>query len=219
MLSTLAVEPIEFAYLTQPGERPRLQFRIALVVAASRIEHIDHGDRAIESTQYSYSSSWITILVDPQRSIDSARALFDEVYAYWKTLPMDSRPRLSLQGLSLGSLGSERSAELFTILEDPIHSALWSGPPFPSQNWNSVVRHRNAESPAWLPTFREGRLLRFTAQENSRESDRPWGPMRNVYIQYSSDPMVWFSPGSRSICWMADRSWSFFTERAWATST
>ena len=162
--------------------------------AADTIEYLHGGDTAMVSTQYSYLPSWISILVDPQRSIDSARALFDEVYGYWKTLPKDSRPRLYLQGLSLGSLGSEDSAELLTIFEDPIHGALWSGPPFPSHNWNSAVRNRNAESPAWLPTFRDGRLLRFTAQENSLEPDKPWGPLRNVYIQYSSDPMVWFSP-------------------------
>ena len=162
--------------------------------AADTIEYLHGGDTAMVSTQYSYLPSWISILVDPQRSIDSARALFDEVYGYWQTLPKDSRPRLYLQGLSLGSLGSEDSAELLTIFEDPIHGALWSGPPFPSHNWNSAVRNRNAESPAWLPTFRDGRLLRFTAQENSLEPDKPWGPLRNVYIQYSSDPMVWFSP-------------------------
>lgn len=162
--------------------------------AVDTLEYLHNGDTAIVSTQYSYLPSWITILVDPQRSIDSARALFDEVYAYWKTLPRDSRPRLYLQGLSLGSLGSERSAELLTIFEDPIAGALWSGPPFPSQNWNSAVRNRNSNSPAWLPAFRDGRLLRFTAQENSLEPEKAWGPIRNVYIQYSSDPMVWFSP-------------------------
>lgn len=166
--------------------------------AVDTVEYLHGGDTAIISIQYSYLPSWITILVDPQRSIDSARALFDEVYRYWKTLPKDNRPRLYLQGLSLGSLGSEESADLMTIFEDPIDGALWSGPPFPSREWNSVVRNRNPESPAWLPTFRDGRLLRFTAQENSLESEKPWGPMRNVYIQYSSDPMVWFSP---SLAW------------------
>ena len=117
------------------------------------------------STQYSYLPSWISILVDPQRSIDSARALFDEVYGYWKTLPKDSRPRLYLQGLSLGSLGSENSAELLTIFEDPIHGALWSGPPFPSHNWNSVVRNRNADNcpiAEIQPSNRGSRILTFS---------------------------------------------------------
>ena len=166
--------------------------------AVDTFEYLHAGDTAIVSIQYSYLPSWITILVDPQRSIDSARALFDEVYAYWKTLPKESRPRLYLHGLSLGSLGSEESTDLFTIFEDPIGGALWSGPPFPSKEWNAAVRNRNPDSPAWLPSFRDGRLLRFTAQQNSLEPGKPWGPMRNVYIQYSSDPMVWFSP---SLAW------------------
>ncbi len=62
------------------------------------------GDTAIVSMQYSYLPSWITILVDPQRSRVAAHILFDEIYAYWKTLPKDKRPRLYLHGLSLGRL-------------------------------------------------------------------------------------------------------------------
>lgn len=162
--------------------------------AVDTLEYLHGGDTAIVSTQYSYLPSWITILVDPKRSIDSADALFKVIYSYWKTLPKDSRPKLYLHGLSLGSLGSEVSADLFTIFEDPIDGALWSGPPFPSQNWNLAVQHRNAGSPAWMPEFRDGRMLRFTSQQNHLETDAPWGPIRSVYIQYASDPMIWFSP-------------------------
>ena len=162
--------------------------------AVDSLEYLHRGDTAIVSTQYSYLPSWITILVDPQRSIESAEALFEEIYGYWKTLPKNARPKLYLQGLSLGSLGSELSADLFTIFEDPIHGAVWSGPPFPSHNWNLVVQNRNAGSPPWLPQFRDGRMLRFTSQKDALRSGVPWGPMRNVYVQYASDPMVWFSP-------------------------
>lgn len=162
--------------------------------AVNSIEYMHRGDTAIVSTQYSYLPSWITILVDPERSIESARYLFEEVYGYWKTLPPDDRPKLYLQGLSLGSLGSELSAAWYTILEDPHHGAVWSGPPFPSRQWASVVRSRNADTPAWLPEFRDGAMVRFTAQKNSLDNDQRWGPIRNVYIQYASDPMVFFSP-------------------------
>lgn len=162
--------------------------------AVDPIEYLHGGDTAIVSIQYSYLPSWITILVDPQRSIHSAKALFDEVYSYWKTLPKDSRPKLYLQGLSLGSLGSEISADLYTVFEDPIDGAVWSGPPFPSQSWRHVVDNRNEGTPVWLPEFRDGRLLRFTAQKNAIDGNEEWGSMRNVYIQYASDPMVWFSP-------------------------
>ncbi len=174
--------------------------------AVDTIEYLHRGDTAIVATQYSYLPSWITILIDPRRSIESADALFDVVYAYWKTLPKEARPKLYLQGLSLGSLGSEVSADLYNIFEDPIQGALWSGPPFPSRQWNQIVSHRQSSSPMWLPKYRDERLVRFTAQKNSLEPDRPWGPIRNVYIQYASDPMVFFSPSLlyESPQWLAD---------------
>lgn len=162
--------------------------------AVDTVEYLHAGDTAIVSMQYSYLPSWITILVDPQRSIKSANALFDEVYGYWKTLPKESRPKLYLHGLSLGSLGSERSADLYTIFEDPIDGAVWSGPPFPSQNWQHIVQNRNEGTPVWLPTFRDERLVRFTSQKNALKTGPPWGAIRVVYVQYASDPMVWFSP-------------------------
>jgi len=162
--------------------------------AVDPLEYLHGGDTAIVGIQYSYLPSWITLLVDPKCAIDSAIALFDEIYSHWKTLPASSRPKLYLHGLSLGSLGSERSLDLLTIFEDPIHGAVWSGPPFPSQRWRQIVAHRNAGSPPWLPTFRDQRILRFTAQKNALNTGRPWGALRAVYIQYASDPMIWFSP-------------------------
>jgi uncharacterized membrane protein len=161
--------------------------------AVDTLEYIHGGDTAIVTVQYSYLPSWITILVKPDRPREAARLLFDEVYTHWCTLPRESRPKLYLHGLSLGSLGSETSADLFAVFEDPIQGALWSGPPFPSRVWKQRTRERNPGSPAWLPTFRDGSLLRFTSQTNTLdEPDRRWGPMRFVYLQYASDPMVFF---------------------------
>jgi len=162
--------------------------------AVDTIEYLHGGDTAIVSTQYSYLPSWITILVDPKRSIESANYLFEEIYGHWVTLPKDSRPKLYLHGLSLGSLGSEVSAAWYTILEDPYHGAVWSGPPFPSRQWSSLTQGRNPDSPAWLPAFKNGEIVRFTSQQNTLETDQRWGPIRNVYVQYASDPMVFFSP-------------------------
>jgi uncharacterized membrane protein len=159
------------------------------------IEYMHNGDTAIVSIQYSYLPSWITILVDPNRSRDAAQTLFDVVYSHWKTLPHDARPRLYLHGLSLGSLGSEKSADLFTIFEDPIQGAVWSGPPFPSSVWSNIINHRNPDSPSWLPHYRDGSIVRFTSQKNAlNDWGKRWSPMRFVYIQYASDPMIFFSP-------------------------
>lgn len=162
--------------------------------AVDTVEYLHGGDTATVSIQYSYLPSWITILVDPRRSRDSAHALFDEIYGYWKTLPKDSRPKLYLHGLSLGSLGSESSADLFTVFEDPIQGAVWSGPPFPSTIWNRITKNRNPDSPSWLPQYRDGSMVRFTARENALDQwGERWSPMRFVYIQHASDPMIFFS--------------------------
>ncbi len=163
--------------------------------AVDTLEYLHHGDTAIVSIQYSYLPSWITILVDPQRSQEAARALFDEVYSYWRSLPRDGRPKLYLHGLSLGSLGSEASADLFTIFDDPIQGAVWSGPPFPSTIWSRITKGRNPDSPMWLPRFRDGSMVRFTARQNAlKDFGAPWGQLRIVYVQYASDPMIFFSP-------------------------
>ncbi|QDT02513.1 hypothetical protein K227x_08910 [Rubripirellula lacrimiformis] len=166
--------------------------------AVDTLEYMHDGDTAIVSTQYSYLPSWITILVDPSCSRRSATALFDQVYAHWTTLPKDDRPQLHLFGLSLGSFGCEDTANLLKTFQDPIQGSVKSGPPFPSTRWASIVSERNPGSSVWLPTFRDGSMIRFTSQQNRLESGKAWGPIRDVYIQHASDPMVWFSP---SLAW------------------
>jgi uncharacterized membrane protein len=163
--------------------------------AVDTLEYLHSGDTTIVTMQYSYLPSWLTILVDPTRSRESATKLFERVYDHWKTLPNDNRPKLYLHGLSLGALGSAASADLFTVFEDPIQGGLWSGPPFPSSVWVRATRSRNPGSPMWLPKFRDGSMLRFTGRENTLEkSGKRWGPMRFVFIQHASDPMSFFSP-------------------------
>ena len=159
------------------------------------LEYLHAGDTAIVGLQYSYLPSWVTLLVDPNRSREAAQLLFNEVYAHWKQLPPETRPKLYLHGLSLGSLGSESSADLLEIFEDPIQGAVWSGPPFPSRVWSNVTRHRNPGSPAWLPKFRDGRTVRFTNNQHALDDlEGDWGPIRIVYLQHASDPMIFFSP-------------------------
>jgi len=157
-------------------------------------EYLLGGDCAIVSMQYSYLPSWMTILIDPRRSIESAAALFRALYDHWVTLPVDSRPKLYLFGLSLGALGSEVSPDLLRLLETPIDGGLFSGPPFPSRQWASLTANRNPGSPEFLPRIRDGRIVRFTNQFAPPDRQQPWGSMRFLYIEYASDPMVFFSP-------------------------
>ena len=161
--------------------------------AMDTAEYLLDGDVASVAVQYSYLNSPLSLLFQPDYGAAAARALFAEIYGYWTTLPKDKRPKLYLHGLSLGAMNSEKSAELFEIIGDPIAGALWSGPPFESRIWRSITQNRNAGSPAWLPEFRDGRLVRFMNQNGPTVPvDVPWGPLRIVYLQYASDPIVLF---------------------------
>ncbi|WP_376709294.1 alpha/beta hydrolase [Pseudochrobactrum lubricantis] len=159
------------------------------------VEYLHDGDIASVAVQYSYLASWLSLLVEPGYGSETATALFDEVYDYWTKLPKDSRPKLYLYGLSLGAMNSQLSSELFQVLGDPYQGALWSGPPFTSRLWRSITNNRNEGTPEWLPEFRDGSYARFTNQNNAlRLPNSHWGPMRIVYLQYASDPIVFFDP-------------------------
>ncbi|MGY8664542.1 alpha/beta-hydrolase family protein [Bradyrhizobium sp. UFLA05-109] len=173
--------------------------------AMGTVEYLHHGDVASVAMQYSYLNSPLSLLFQPEYGVEAARALFSEVYGYWTTLPRDKRPKLYLHGLSLGAMNSERSAELFETIGDPIAGALWSGPPFESHIWRSVTANRNAGSPAWLPEFRDGRFVRFMNQNGPTvPANAPWGALRVVYLQYASDPIVLFDyhDAYRAPAWM-----------------
>jgi uncharacterized membrane protein len=162
--------------------------------AMESVEYLHDGDVASVAVQYSYLNSPLSLLFQPDYGAAAAQALFAEIYGYWTMLPKDKRPRLYLHGLSLGAMNSEKSAELFETIGDPIAGALWSGPPFESRIWRSITANRNEGTPAWLPEFRDSRFVRFMNQNGPTvPTDAPWGPMRVVYLQYASDPIVLFS--------------------------
>jgi len=162
--------------------------------AMNTFEYLHQGDTAIVSMQYSYLPSWLTLLVDPSGAKRSALVLYNTIHRYWSTLPKKSRPDLYVFGLSLGALGAETSINLTTIINNPIQGGLFAGAPFPSTVSPQLIKQRNPDSPQWLPTIQDGSLVRFTAQENQLHNENwHWGPMRFVYIQYASDPMVFFS--------------------------
>lgn len=163
--------------------------------AMEPVAYMHGGDLAIVATQYTYVPSWLSIMAEPDRSRLASRALFNKVYDHWADLPKDNRPDLYLFGLSLGALASEASVDFVSMFTDPINGAFWAGPPFPSTIWADVTANRNAGSPAWLPEFRQGELVRFMNQDGiASPQDAEWGPMRLLYLQHASDPMVFFSP-------------------------
>ena len=158
-------------------------------------EYLHRGDVATVAAQYSYLNSPLTLMTAPEYGVEAARALFAEIYGHWRTLPKDARPRLFLRGLSLGSLNSDLSFDLYDIIDDPFHGALWSGPPFRSETWRRITAQRDPGSPAWLPEFRGGSVIRFMNQEHGLDrGTAEWGAFRIAFLQYASDPITFFSP-------------------------
>lgn len=172
--------------------------------AMDTLDYLHRGDVASVALQYSYLTSWLSLLVEPEYGSESARALFRTVYHYWSALPKETRPKLVLYGLSLGALNSQQSADLLEVIADPFQGALWAGPPFQSKMWNDVTASRNPGSPAWLPVFRDGSIIRFTNQDPHLDiPGAHWGPLRIVYLQYASDAVTFFDP------------WSFYRSPPW----
>jgi uncharacterized membrane protein len=171
------------------------------------VEYLLRGDVATVSVQYSYLASWIALLADPDYGVETAREVFAVVYSHWRSLPRESRPKLYLHGLSLGSFNSDHSHDLFQVVSDPFDGAFWVGPPFASRTWNQVTRARNEGSPVWLPQYRDGSAIRFTSQTNNlANATAPWGSFRIIYLQYASDAVTFFDPNSlwRRPEWLAD---------------
>ena len=171
------------------------------------VEYMHGGDIATVSVQYSYLQSPLALIFETRSGTDQATALLATVHSYWKTLPEKRRPRLYAHGLSLGAWSSMYATNLFRLLDDPIDGAFWVGPPFPSAFWNYVQRARNPGSPWKLPQIEDGSLVRYASHyEDASTAHAPWGPMRIVFLQYSSDPVVFYDPWSlfRPPPWMRD---------------
>lgn len=163
------------------------------------LEYLLRGDVATVAVQYSYLNSPLALLTQAAYGAENARAVFVEIYGYWRSLPAATRPRLFLSGLSLGSLNSDLSFDLFDIIDAPFAGALWSGPPFRNASWQRMTRDREAGSPAWLPRFRDGSVVRFMNQTSGPlEGYGAWSDFRIVFLQYASDPITFFDP---SIAW------------------
>ena len=170
-------------------------------------EYLHRGDIATVAAQYSYLSSPLVLMTDSAYGAEAARVLFTKIYGHWRQLPKDARPRLYLRGLSLGSINSDRSFDFFDILEDPFDGILWSGPPFRNETWSQVTAQRDRGSPAWLPEFGGGSVIRFMNQQQGLDRfDAPWGSFRIVILQYASDPITFFTPQSawRKPDWMQE---------------
>jgi uncharacterized membrane protein len=171
------------------------------------VEYMHGGDIATVTVQYSYLQSPLALILETETGLAQATALQEVVHGYWKTLPEAERPRLYVHGLSLGAWSSMHATNLFRLLDEPIDGAFWAGPPFPSAFWNYVQAQRNPGSPWVLPEIGDGSLVRYASHvTDGSEAPADWGAMRIVFLQYSSDPVVFYEPASlwRAPQWMRD---------------
>lgn len=172
-------------------------------VAALSLEALYDGDTAIAAAQYSYLPSGVQFIADTDRTRASGRALVTAVVAWWKTLPEEERPRLLLYGESLGVVAGEAAfSDLSDVLES-VDGVLWVGPPNSSRLWRDLVTRRDPGIREADPVYSAGLTVRFAQERDEMESfigDGAWGDHRILYIlyilyvQHSSDPVVWWSP-------------------------
>ncbi len=164
-------------------------------MAVDPVEYMWNGDTAIAGVQYSFLPSWISLLADQQAVKETSRTVFNTVHDYWSTLPEDARPDLYLYGLSLGSYGVESILTSISLVNEPIDGAFMSGPPFVNPLHDEIEGDRDPGSPAWLPEYEDGRTVQFTSSGSEIDEvlTTNWGPTRLVYLQHSSDPVVFFN--------------------------
>ncbi|WP_145105990.1 alpha/beta hydrolase [Cereibacter sediminicola] len=171
------------------------------------VEYMHGGDIATVAVQYSYLQSPYALLFETSTGLDQATATVSTIHDYWRRLPEETRPRLYIHGLSLGAWSSMYATSLFHLVNDPIAGAFWAGPPFPSDFWNRVQRARTDGSPWVLPRIGDGSLIRYAARGEGGDAGKAdWGAMRIMFLQYPSDPIVFFDPFStfRPPVWMGE---------------
>ncbi|MET0415008.1 MAG: alpha/beta-hydrolase family protein, partial [Actinoplanes sp.] len=155
------------------------------------LEYMYGGDTALVSMQYSYLPSWISFLVDDAKVRESARALIDAVRTEWLSMPAQERPKLLLFGESLGSFGTESAYPDLVTMASGADGVLLVGPPFANPIRRELMPVRQPGSPIWEPDFGTWPVEFARDPADLRDLDQP---VRVVYLQNSSVPIVWWTP-------------------------
>jgi uncharacterized membrane protein len=158
------------------------------------LEYMYGGDTATAAIQYSFLPSWISFIADKAPAQGAGRDLFDAVYAKWIRLPAAHRPKLVVLGESLGSFGGENAFSGTDDIRDRTSGILWVGPTNSNTLWSRFTAERDPGSPEWQPVFEGGKTVRFiTAASELTSVPADWAEPRVVYLQNTSDPIVWWS--------------------------
>jgi uncharacterized membrane protein len=158
------------------------------------LEYMYDGDTAVAAIQYSFLPSWITFLADKGPAQEAGRELFDAVYGRWVQLPAGHRPKLVVFGESLGSFGGEAAFSGTEDIRDRTSGVLWTGPTNGNVLWSRFTAERDPGTPEWRPVYQGGRTVRFVTSPADLSPAAPgWEQPHAVYLQNTSDPIVWWS--------------------------
>lgn len=157
------------------------------------LEYMYGGDTAVVAMQYSYLPSWLSFMVDQSKVTETASALIGAVQAKWAAMPPQTRPKLVLFGESLGSYGTENTYRNLSSMAGAVDGVLLVGPPFANPIWQQLVAGRKVDSPVWRPVYEQDSRVAF-AQDAAALRTAPGPRPKVVYLQNSSDPIVWWSP-------------------------
>jgi uncharacterized membrane protein len=155
------------------------------------LEYMYAGDTALVSMQYSYLPSWIAFIGDRSEVTDAATALITAVRSRWARLPADHRPKLLLFGESLGTYGIEATYGSAGDLVAGADGVLMEGPTFANPIHQQLTRERAAGTPVWDPVY-PGLPVDF-ADTATELRNHPGPRPKVVYLQNSSDPIVWWN--------------------------
>jgi uncharacterized membrane protein len=158
------------------------------------LEYMYGGDTAVAAIQYSFLPSWMSFIADKEPARQAGRDLFDAVYARWLRLPAGRRPKLVVFGESLGSFGGENAFSGTDDIRERTSGVLWVGPTNDNTLWSRFTAERDPGSPQWRPVYEGGKTVRFVTAPSELTARSPaWPEPRAVYLQNTSDPIIWWS--------------------------
>ena len=158
----------------------------------SSLEYMYAGDTALVSMQYSYLPSWISFVVDRSKVVDAASALITAVRARWAAMPATARPKLLIFGESLGTYGTEKTFGTAQRMVSGADGILLEGPTFANPIHHELTAERTEGTTVWDPSYP---VLPIEFSSRAAELRYLAGPApKVVYMQNSSDPVVWWSP-------------------------
>jgi uncharacterized membrane protein len=160
------------------------------------LEYMYSGDTALVSMQYSYLTSWISFLVDRSKVTDAAAALITAVHDRWAAMPPGARPKLLIFGESLGTYGTEKTFGSAQKMVDGADGMLLEGPTFANPVHRQLTESRTPGSAVWDPDY-PGLPVAFACKPAELRT-RGAAPPKVVYLQNSSDPVVYWNP---SLLW------------------